>query len=370
MNTDVNKRSWTEIAEYASLAGSALGTVVAAVSNQVLYAATPLTFALALNLINRQRFQQETQHVTRRSIAQAYEAYQSLNKQVQALPAQVGDIRGIETQVATLQLQLKALDLNPIDRSISELQHQIDKLNQQKQNTPPVDLKPLEQRLNELEKKEQSLLVNHLVSEVNQLQSDKAATQGIIAQITQQLDTLAGRLDNLPTPNEVDLNGVEQAIADLKGQLNTLTRRFDNLPTPPAIDVSAVEQAIAELKGELNGLTLRLDKVPTSPADDMSGVFYELLADLKAELDSLNQQFNARPETQVVEQLGRANTQLTEQLNALGLRLDHLPTAPGCDMSGGNDAIADLKAQLDVLTLRLDNLPTATEVDLSGVEHE
>ena len=48
-------KRWLERAEYASLGLSALGTVAAAVSQQIAYATTPLVLALSLNVINRQR---------------------------------------------------------------------------------------------------------------------------------------------------------------------------------------------------------------------------------------------------------------------------------------------------------------------------
>ncbi len=51
----MDKRPWTEIAEYASLAGSALGTLVAATTHQMIYSAAPLTLALCLNTLNRNR---------------------------------------------------------------------------------------------------------------------------------------------------------------------------------------------------------------------------------------------------------------------------------------------------------------------------
>jgi len=59
---DKDKRPWTEIAEYASLAGSALGTLVAATTHQMIYSAAPLTLALCLNTFNRNRLRK---YVTR-----------------------------------------------------------------------------------------------------------------------------------------------------------------------------------------------------------------------------------------------------------------------------------------------------------------
>lgn len=57
-------RHWLELSEYASIGASALGTIVAAFSSQVAYAATPLTVALALNAANRYRVSEERERST------------------------------------------------------------------------------------------------------------------------------------------------------------------------------------------------------------------------------------------------------------------------------------------------------------------
>lgn len=83
----MKKQPGLEIAEYVSLAGSVLGTIVAVTSKQLVFAAAPLTVALSLNLLNRRRFQQETLDYTSGILTEAQEAFRSLHEQVQALPA-------------------------------------------------------------------------------------------------------------------------------------------------------------------------------------------------------------------------------------------------------------------------------------------
>ena len=51
-----------EQAEYLSITLSALGTVAAAITQQVAYATTPLVLALSLNAINRKQIRKETQN--------------------------------------------------------------------------------------------------------------------------------------------------------------------------------------------------------------------------------------------------------------------------------------------------------------------
>jgi fructose-1,6-bisphosphatase/sedoheptulose 1,7-bisphosphatase-like protein len=79
------KQPWLEIAEYASLAGSALGIIAAATSSQVIYAAAPLTLALSLNLVNRKRsYHQTRQHIIS-AIADVHQVVQSLHQQHSSL---------------------------------------------------------------------------------------------------------------------------------------------------------------------------------------------------------------------------------------------------------------------------------------------
>lgn len=52
-------RHWLQIAEYVSFATSAVGTVAAAISGQVIMVSAPLTLALSLYLVNRVRLGQQ-----------------------------------------------------------------------------------------------------------------------------------------------------------------------------------------------------------------------------------------------------------------------------------------------------------------------
>ena len=51
------KKSWLNLAEYASIVISAFGAFGVAVSGQAFYGVTPLVLALSLNVANRYRFE-------------------------------------------------------------------------------------------------------------------------------------------------------------------------------------------------------------------------------------------------------------------------------------------------------------------------
>lgn len=116
----MKKRSWLETAEYFSLAGSALGTVAAAIFSQVTYATAPLTLALSLSLVNRTRSQQQTRQHTTAEIAQVHQLVESLSNRVSVLPA-------------------RTIDFNPIHQALCQLDDKTQKLAQRFNARPEIE---------------------------------------------------------------------------------------------------------------------------------------------------------------------------------------------------------------------------------------
>ncbi|MGC1393817.1 MAG: hypothetical protein WA828_06010 [Coleofasciculaceae cyanobacterium] len=417
----MKKQPGLEIAEYVSLAGSVLGTIVAVTSGKLVFAAAPLTVALSLNLLNRRRFQQETINYTSGILTEAQEAFRSLNEQVQALPAlnlkvdtinqkfdtrpEMQLLRQSESSIAQLSSRLDAMsplnhqstvleaDLHSVKEAIADIYNQINSLSSSTQvlTTPDLDLSSVEEGFADI--------YNHLNAITSQLDKptpavDLTSIEEAIASLNTQLNTVNSRLDESPTPATVDLSEVEEAINDLKAQLNTVTLRLDELPPPTEANFSEAEYAILDintqldalnqqftnrseaqaieqlqreipqLSEQLNSLTLRLDNAPTPQAVDLSGV-ETAIAQINQRFEALNQQFNTRPETQAIEQLQGAIPELSQQLNSLTLRLD-TPTTAKVDLSGIETAITDINNRLDSVTQRFETPIQA--VDLSGVE--
>jgi chromosome segregation ATPase len=90
-----------QVAEYASVAASAVGVVASALSQQVVYAAAPLSLSLCLNLVNRRRFEQQTQHRLNDTIA-------ALDQRILELP--LPNYADLTQRVAQLQEQLSAIE--------------------------------------------------------------------------------------------------------------------------------------------------------------------------------------------------------------------------------------------------------------------
>ncbi|MDF0554870.1 hypothetical protein [Kamptonema sp. UHCC 0994] len=185
----MNQRNWLELAEYASVAGSAIGTLAAALSGQLIYAAAPLTLALSLNLANRQRFEEQVRENASSAIADIHTVVESIHREVHALPENSQDIDAI---LSDLQQKLRSLETNVLGQQDWETVNvrfllMDEKLTEIKNNTADLhhrsgetsDFSEVKASLNQLENltsqpvKDLTALetqINHLQDQVSQLQ--------------------------------------------------------------------------------------------------------------------------------------------------------------------------------------------------------
>jgi hypothetical protein len=102
---------WFKIAEYASVIGSTIGSLVAAAwYRQILFAATPISAALWLNLINRQRFEQQIRQYTESVIADVHIVVDSLHEQMQNSPSEASELDPITEVLTELQRVTQSLE--------------------------------------------------------------------------------------------------------------------------------------------------------------------------------------------------------------------------------------------------------------------
>ena len=106
-------KRWFERAEYASLGFSALGTVAAAVSQQIIYAAAPLTLALFLNVIRQRSHYLQTQSLQQQIQLLASGQREEVQGVIAAAISQFLD--EIKRQLATIQPYQYQLVLDPPD---------------------------------------------------------------------------------------------------------------------------------------------------------------------------------------------------------------------------------------------------------------
>jgi hypothetical protein len=110
VNDHLKPRNWLELAEYASVAGSALGTLAAVFSGQIIYAAAPLTLALSLNLVNRQRFEEQMRESAKSAIADVHTIVETIHSEVHGLPENPQDSQDIDEILSDLQQKLHILE--------------------------------------------------------------------------------------------------------------------------------------------------------------------------------------------------------------------------------------------------------------------
>jgi hypothetical protein len=103
----VPQRHWLELAEYASLAASGLGSLAVALSGQAFYGVAPLTLALSLNVANRYRFEQQVRVYQNSEIAEVQKSVNKVEKTAATVILKVrkqlsADIQSLHQQMAAL----------------------------------------------------------------------------------------------------------------------------------------------------------------------------------------------------------------------------------------------------------------------------
>ena len=101
------QRHWLELAEYASLAASGVGSLAVAVSGQAFYGVAPLTLALSLNVANRYRFEQQVRVHQNSEMAQVQKSVNKVEKTAVTVIVKLrrqlsADIAALRQQMATM----------------------------------------------------------------------------------------------------------------------------------------------------------------------------------------------------------------------------------------------------------------------------
>ncbi|MEG4580656.1 hypothetical protein QUA71_13740 [Microcoleus sp. MON1_C5] len=101
------QRHWLELAEYASLAASGVGSLAVAVSGQAFYGVAPLTLALSLNVANRYRFEQQVRVHQHSEMAQVQKSVNKVERTAVTVIVKLrrqlsADIAALRQQMATM----------------------------------------------------------------------------------------------------------------------------------------------------------------------------------------------------------------------------------------------------------------------------
>ncbi|WP_261198557.1 hypothetical protein [Laspinema olomoucense] len=120
----MDRRDGLNIAEYVSLAGVVVGSVVAAISGQIIYAAVPVTVSLGLNLVNR-----------RRQIVPSRVGVEEVKMAPEAMKASIA--QEMEPVVAAVrQLRSRSVEL---EQTLMVLKTQVQRLRSEFQERPELE---------------------------------------------------------------------------------------------------------------------------------------------------------------------------------------------------------------------------------------
>ena len=132
----LNNNNWSESAEYFSLIGSVMGSVVALFSGNAIYATVPICFALVFNTINRSRFEAGVRHNSlginrlHRQVKEELDALERrfTRKQIESSPPSLGQQLVEEARKHRLKKGESSRSLVPdnfqIQKEIAELKQQ------------------------------------------------------------------------------------------------------------------------------------------------------------------------------------------------------------------------------------------------------
>lgn len=169
-----NNLDWLQIAEYLSISGSLIGSAASLASQQVIYAAVPLSLSLTLNLFNRQRTENLTRTRLTAAVTQLDEKLTNINsivnERVFELKTNIAQLneeaqkiqanQDLETLTGTIfNLQKK---FTVLEQSVTTLTTQVEQLAEQTKISPQNALTVAPPRLEEYQSATDSTLIRTL----------------------------------------------------------------------------------------------------------------------------------------------------------------------------------------------------------------
>ncbi|MEB3886575.1 hypothetical protein [Lyngbya sp. CCY1209] len=240
---DLPRRHWLEWAEYISLASSAIGSIVVALSNQAFYGVAPLTVALSLNVANRYRHEQEAVR-TQAEVVEMRESVEQLEqKAVQAIVGVRKQLRG-EMQTLREQLQTpgegelaaarQSQQVAALTESVMSFQEQISRALDEIEGQFRQELIPLQDSLNELRNAIAQLKENAVAqTELQRAITDGEGEPGAVSPAAiADLCHLQAELDRISKENETVIKPhIKRLILMVKELQKTGVK--PSLPRPP-----------------------------------------------------------------------------------------------------------------------------------------
>ncbi len=214
--------------------------------------------------------------------------------------------------------------------------------------------------------------INRQLDALTQQFNNQPETQAIkqlqttIDRIQQQINNIALRLGNLPSPLDVDVRALEEVFTDINSQLNNLNQQLNERPEIQSIEQlgQAISQltdqltstifasssgatpldkeGISDIEFQLNAMALCMENLPTPPTINLSGIETTIFQ-INNNLDTIKQQSDTQAVAQAVEQLESAIGELINQIDIVASHLNNLPAPSEIGFDEEEPNIADLQ---------------------------
>ncbi|MBE9185649.1 hypothetical protein IQ270_13320 [Microcoleus sp. LEGE 07076] len=227
------QRHWLELAEYASLAASGVGSLAVAVSGQAFYGVAPLTLALSLNVANRYRFEQQVRVHQNSELASVQKSVNKVEKT--AVTVIVKLRKQLSADIAALRQQMAAMprtegfeesidierQLLSLGESVASLQEMVasavlnvrQQVSQELQDLSvgqPTNLRAVEQAIEKLESATKGL------AETSITRDDWKAVNTRFLEIQKVMENLQSQLQGNSYQSNPDLSAFQAQIHRLE----------------------------------------------------------------------------------------------------------------------------------------------------------
>ncbi len=239
---EIGQHHWLDLAEYGSIGAAAIGSIVAGLSGQVLFSATPVVFALTLSVLNRHRVELQTRVQSTATLAEMNQIVDSLQNTVYSLPPahRFQDLEGTVTRISETVANIEQLlektspQIGPMDsitiqKELAILRRGIMRL---RDHTEATLASVQQSMINDICGLRQAIA--SLQAAQNQGVSS-SAIQTEIAQLTQGFSELQTQLQNISnfTANPtVDIEPLQQQILELQQQVCQLQQQNKEIVKP------------------------------------------------------------------------------------------------------------------------------------------
>lgn len=285
----LSQRDPLELAEYSALAGSAVGTLLAAFGQSAALATAPLAVAIALNIANRERRSRFVRDSNEAIVSEVDRRLSNLTERLPSMlpkPAEV-NLTTIEQEIADLHKSIAILDNKAgfvATQVYQNLSTKIDAVRQEVAAfSEPFDLETIETKIAALYQ-ELRVLAERQVADPEQhqklLESFAELEQKNREVVWPCLDRLVDNVKHLQS-NDVKLTGT----------LDTLTKKFNS--RPEVTQLAKVKKVVAQLSEAVSQLQ----------QTEVIAELFTTTAKLREDLIVLSQQFHQRLEPQQIQQL-------------------------------------------------------------------